>query len=87
MRHDPWSTSLFCTRRAYATFARTVFHGKRPKCWNTMAARRDGPLTRVPSSLITPDETGTRPAIARSMEVDRPAQPLIERSVSTDRYC
>src|SRR6516164_1046439 len=48
---------------------RTVFHGKRPKCWNTTAVRGLGPATGDPASETEPEVTGSRPAIVRSKVV------------------
>src|SRR6516164_10655459 len=48
---------------------RTVFHGKRPKCWKTTAVRGLGPATGDPASETEPEVTGSRPAIVRSKVV------------------
>ena len=45
------------------TLSSTVFQGKSANDWNTTPRSGPGPLTALPSSRISPPETGRKPAI------------------------
>src|SRR5215470_11360916 len=63
-----------------AAFSNTVFHGSRPKCWNTMATPGGGPLTGVPSTRSRPLDRSMRPPMLRNNVVlPQPLGPTTHR--------
>ena len=56
----PWKTVY-----DNAAFSNTVFHGKRPKCWNTMATPSGGPFTGLSPTRISPVLRSISPARQR----------------------
>src|SRR5438309_2228510 len=61
-------------------FCSTVFQGKRPKCWNTMATSRLGSRTSVPPMVTRPPSRGTSPSITRRRVVlPQPEGPTTHR--------
>src|SRR5262249_62071713 len=66
--------------RPKAAFSYTVFHGSRPKCWNTMATPGGGPATGSPLTTSRPPDRSVRPAMQRSSVVlPQPLGPTTHR--------
>src|SRR3569833_1214963 len=63
-----------------AALSYTVFHGSRPKCWNTMATPSGGPATGFPCTALEPVLISVRPAMQRSSVVlPHPLGPTMQR--------
>src|SRR5512142_1792408 len=66
----------------------TVFHGKRPKCWNTMPTPLGGSVTSRPAMVTHPSLGAVSPAMQRSSVVfpqpDGPTTETISASATSN---
>src|SRR5690349_15618160 len=63
-----------------AALSYTVFHGSRPKCWNTIATPGGGPVTGAPPTVSSPPVMSVRPAMQRrNVVLPQPLGPTMQR--------
>src|SRR5437763_425566 len=63
-----------------AALSYTVFHGSKPKCWNTIATPAGGPATGSPPTSSSPPVISVSPAMQRRKVVlPQPLGPTMQR--------